>query len=775
MKTRPRQVTISIAIFVLLISISLLLSGFGYLYYLFEKKSITKAKHEEIEAVAKMKISQIVQWRKGRIAEIEVTTQANFLVDAIKEWLKDKYNKPLETKIINSLVLRKDNYIYEDIFLVSVVGEPLISTHAGTVRLDSVTGLKVLEAARNGRIESTDLYYCPVHKKIHYDLIAPVADNNHLPIAVLIFRVDPEKYLYPLVRSWPMPGKTSETLLVRKDGNDVLFLNELRMQKNTALKLRIPLTHTGIPAVKAVLGYRGTFEGDDYRNVPVVSYIGPIPDTPWFMVAKVDKSEIYAELKYRAVVITIFTFVLIVFVITGISLIYKSRQKNIYQNLLLKEKELNAAYQEFKTTLYSIGDAVITTDDHGTIRHLNPVAELLTGWKESEASGIPVEKVFTIISEESRDVAESPIDRVLLEGIIVGLANHTILISKDGKETPIADSGAPIKNETGEISGVVLVFRDQTDERGRTNELIEMNKKFRALFDNNASAIAIIEPDTTISMVNKAYCALSGYTEQEVVGMSWTKQIPPSDLERLEEYNRRRLANPDDAPEEYEFRFYRKDGEIRTGLMSVSVVENPTRIITSFIDITGRKLAEELVIKTSTELKLIFSNMLNAFIIWESVFDNNGIYVSFRFGYFNDAYARITGLTQEAVKGKDVFEVWPETEQSWVEVYGKVAITGIPATFDMYHSPTLKWYHCNAYRPSVSKTQVCVMFDDITEMKQAEEAVNEKVKEMEEFISLSVDREHRMIELKQKMNELAIQQGNLPPYDLDFMVDHNKK
>lgn len=121
--------------------------------------------------------------------------------------------------------------------------------------------------------------------------------------------------------------------------------------------------------------------------------------------------------------------------------------------------------EEFRTTLYSIGDGVITTDIKGKVKRMNSVAEQLTGWTESEASGKDLSEVFRIINEDSHLNVENPVNKVLREGHVVGLANHTLLIHKGGKETPIADSGAPIKTPGGEIKGVVLVFRDQTSER----------------------------------------------------------------------------------------------------------------------------------------------------------------------------------------------------------------------------------------------------------------------------------------------------------------------
>lgn len=145
----------------------------------------------------------------------------------------------------------------------------------------------------------------------------------------------------------------------------------------------------------------------------------------------------------------------------------------------LTENELKAKESLFRTSLYSIGDAVITTDQQGRIMHMNPVAEELTEWKEIEAKGKKIEEVFRIINEETRLPAENPVEKIIREGIVVGLANHTVLLTKEGKEIPVADSGAPIRSDENNILGVVLVFRDQTKERLFQRELQERELRLR--------------------------------------------------------------------------------------------------------------------------------------------------------------------------------------------------------------------------------------------------------------------------------------------------------
>ncbi|MHC1699145.1 MAG: PocR ligand-binding domain-containing protein [Geobacteraceae bacterium] len=152
--------------------------------------------------------------------------------------------------------------------------------------------------------------------------------------------------------------------------------------------------------------------------------------------------------------------------------LWQRNRKAHFQSLYRAETGLHASKERYTITLKAIGDAVISTDPQGRVEFMNPIAVELTGWSAKEAIGKPLEEVFRIVNEETRGTVENPVTKVLRNGAVVGLANHTQLISKTGRETPIADSAAPIKDEQGEITGVVLVFRDQSDER-RIQRLME--------------------------------------------------------------------------------------------------------------------------------------------------------------------------------------------------------------------------------------------------------------------------------------------------------------
>jgi PAS domain S-box-containing protein len=187
-------------------------------------------------------------------------------------------------------------------------------------------------------------------------------------------------------------------------------------------------------------------------------------------------------------------------------------------------------------TLASIGDAVITTDTAGRIAYLNAVAESLTGWKQTEAAGRALDEVFRIVNEQTRAPAENPATRALHEGSVVGLANHSTLIARDGSERPIDDSAAPIRDEEGRVVGCVLIFRDISERRGAENAL----QRLANIVSASADAIISKTLDGVIESWNAGAERLFGYSSDEAVGRSINLIIPPelhaeerSILERL--------------------------------------------------------------------------------------------------------------------------------------------------------------------------------------------------------------------------------------------------
>ena len=218
-----------------------------------------------------------------------------------------------------------------------------------------------------------------------------------------------------------------------------------------------------------------------------------------------------------------------------------------------------ATSELLRTTLYSIGDAVITTDSQGVVRMMNRVAEGLTGYAETEARGLPADQVFRIVNERTRSEVESPIQRVLREGQVVGLGNHTVLVSRTGRDVPIDDSGAPIRGRDGSLEGVVLVFRDVT-ERKKAGEALERSElRFRTIADSAPVMIWSDSPDGRRAFLNQPWLRFTGRSWEQEMEEGWKEAVHPEDRRRRQEVYDRALAAL--QPFSVEFRLRRHDGQ----------------------------------------------------------------------------------------------------------------------------------------------------------------------------------------------------------------------
>jgi len=189
------------------------------------------------------------------------------------------------------------------------------------------------------------------------------------------------------------------------------------------------------------------------------------------------------------------------------------------------ESTIAAQGERLRITLASIGDAVVTTDVDGRVANLNAVAESLTGWSSADAVGEPLDRVFRIINESSREPAENPATRALREGRIVGLANHTLLIRKDGSELPIDDSAAPITGSDGVVLGCILVFRDISDRKASEVALGEARARLQRVVTDMAIPTMVYAEDGRILLVNRAWTTVTGYSAEELTTLpEWTRR-----------------------------------------------------------------------------------------------------------------------------------------------------------------------------------------------------------------------------------------------------------
>jgi PAS domain S-box-containing protein len=269
--------------------------------------------------------------------------------------------------------------------------------------------------------------------------------------------------------------------------------------------------------------------------------------------------------------------------------------RNAQSILLARQRAEEALRQQsdwLRVTLASIGDAVISTDAEGRVTFMNAVAETLTGWTQAEAQGRPLPEVFHIVNEETRQPAENPALRALREGTIVGLANSTVLIARDGTERPIDDSAAPIRDAAGTRAGAILVFRDVSERRAVEAALRHKEAELRDFIENATVSLHWVGPDGTILWANRAELELLGYAKEEYFG----RNIVDFHVDRpvIDDILRRLLSK--EEIHGYEARLRCKDGSVKYVLINSSGLWEGERFLHTRCfthDITDRKRAEE--------------------------------------------------------------------------------------------------------------------------------------------------------------------------------------
>jgi PAS domain S-box-containing protein len=387
------------------------------------------------------------------------------------------------------------------------------------------------------------------------------------------------------------------------------------------------------------------------------------------------------------------------------------------------EHQLAMERERLAVTLRSIGDGVISTDTEGRVLSVNEMAERLTGWLEKEAFGRPLEEVFHIINEKTRQPCENPVQRVLQDGQTVGLANHTLLISREGIERVLADSGAPIRDEKGEMLGVVLVFRDVTERVRAAEQLRAREEMLRAILATSPVGI-VLTRDKRIKWANGAWAQMFGfasereYLDQPTSVMHSSQESYENVRNILYEHVKSGQVAQADAHGR------RKNGEILETFIRSSLLDpsDPSKGTISVItDISERKKAEESMRESEERYRSLFENMIEGFSYCKMLFENGQPH-DFIYLAVNDAFEKQTGLKD--VAGKMVSEVIPgirQTDPDLFKIYGRVAMTGQPESFEMFVEALQMWFWVSAYSPK--SEHFVAVFDVITDRKRAEEQV----------------------------------------------------
>ncbi len=362
-----------ILIFVLL---AVGIGGASYSYYRDQKETTKRVRYGDLSGIAKLKVNEISRWRQERLADAQVIATNQFIIKSVDQWFTGPNSSEARQTILDWMTFLNTKFDYRSILLLDPKGSVRLSvSHDPEGQpVDGFVHALATEASRTKQVILSDLHTDKTGKDIYLDLLVPLiirAGSRTHSCGILLLRIDPRQFLYPLIQTWPTPSQTAETLIVRREGDYVVFLNELRHKKNTALTLRLPLSEKGLPAAMAARGDEGVVEGLDYRGVPVLAAVQKIPDSPWSLVAKVDSAEVYASLRERL----LFTMGLVgaLMAVAGVSLgfIWRHKHAQYYRSQYEAEVRHNALLQRYEYLTRHANDIILLLDRQGRVVEAN--------------------------------------------------------------------------------------------------------------------------------------------------------------------------------------------------------------------------------------------------------------------------------------------------------------------------------------------------------------------------------------------------------------------
>jgi PAS domain S-box-containing protein len=573
----------------------------GSIYYNYQKENLLTEKLQELSSISDLKIRHITQWRFERLADGRFLGENIMQVGKVSGFLSTKrplHSGDMISKIMKSLT---DNFDYKQALLADNQGR-ILFTYPGRDTVDSENFDQVLkEIKRDRKVVMTDINADKLRTFPHLDLIVPLIDkdiNDTLVQGFLILIIDPSKVLYPLLQTWPTTSRSAESLIVRKEGDEIVFLNELRHLKNSALTLRKPSSLDKLPAAMAFRGIKGTIEGIDYRNVPVVASMKKIPGTQWYMIAKIDRQEVFSGLnsQMRLVVMVLILFIATIGLFLGF--ILWNQRVLFYRERYEDELNRLALFKHFDYILKFANDIIFLLDNNLKIVEANDRALESYKFSRDEMIGMNLKLI------------QAPGTLSDLEAKI-GIVNdkgsdtfETVHKRKDGTIFPVEISSRLVNIE--ESVYYQTIGRDITERKQAEETLRESELRFRKIFEESPFPMVITGKDFGIIRANESFCSMTGYSEDELKLRTLDSLTHPEDTGD-DPVNLMRLIAGDIPVYQSEKRYLRRNGSVIIGSSTISIVRNNRDEAQFFIgmvaDITLRKKAETELEKSYSLIK----------------------------------------------------------------------------------------------------------------------------------------------------------------------------
>ncbi|MEW5770079.1 MAG: PAS domain S-box protein [Pseudomonadota bacterium] len=605
-----------------LLAILLLIVGATAAAIAYNFKHQRQAAEARLQAIADLKVRQVGDWLWERHGDAEFVQSSAYFAEQYALWVERGHadaGQRLRTRLEQLRLSRG----FGGISLFDPSGRRLWGS-SGAPAATAPALAEAVAQSRDGLVRRVGPYVGRAgHARL--DFVAPLTAAAGAP-PVIVLHVDPAEWLFPMLQTWPVPSASDETLLFRRDGRQVEFLNELRYRKGTTASFRLPLADAGQLSAQVLRGEAregALMVGWDYRGVPALGVARAVAGTDWYLLAKMDRAEVYAQ-AVEGAVWTGLSGVLALFI--ALASLVMLRQRNrlaIAESTRQAETERLRALKLLEAFAESSDDAIFAKDLEGRYILFNRAAGLFVGQ--------PAEAVLGRVDRELFPPGQAERLRAGDQAAIRENRNHT---EEEALDTPLGTrvfltTKGPLRDEHDRVIGTFGISRDITESRLAQDELADQMRRFHMLLDSSRDGIAILDEEQRVIEANRRLADMLGYAPEELLRLhAWDFDVQPREPRGVME---------DAGPERrvFETRYRRKDGSLYDVEVSASsAVWGGRRLLLCICrDITKRKRAEAAVHESEARYRaLVEQSLAGIYIIQDG-----------RFRFVNRGFAAIFG------------------------------------------------------------------------------------------------------------------------------------
>ncbi len=683
----------------------------GRLYFDAQSRDLLARQGEALSAVRDLKIGQLIEWRANRLEDGTFIATDPALRDEVDRWVADPNDVAAAETLRQWMKVTTETKGYSGVAIMSPDGSRWLSTSADSLP-DSPERAEAEKARGSTEATLTDFFLDPATSQPRLDVVAPLVGGSEKTRAVVVLNRDPRNFLYPMLQKWPSPSKSSETLLVRRDNGGVLYLNNLRFQTNAALRSKLPLSNRKLLAVQAVEGSAHTAEGIDYRGTPVFGAVGRVGDTPWYVVAKIDRAEAFSGLARSQWLISIAAIVLTALIGMGLAFAWRQRTIEYYRKQLETERSEALLSQQYNLLTRYASDAVILADEQLRIIQANERAIALYGYTEDELALLTLD---SLLAPDVDGLTTS------MAAALIGDSGELIEVRQRRADGSVID--AEMTTQAMVIDDQILyltITRDVTARKATERALEESRMLLESVIGSTPDAIYVKDPAGRYLLFNHGAELVTGKNAPDVLGRDDTFLFPAEEAKTVMDGDRAVMDGG--VAVNYDEHVTASDGTIH----HFSSTKGPlfdhngnVRGLFGFArDITARKTAEDDLVRTTAFLENLLDYANAPIVVWDS---------DLNITRFNHACERLTRRGADEVVGKHLRVLFPD--ESVDDSLLQIARTAQGVYWEAVEVPILRadgqvriavWNSANIYDAEKRLVATIAQGTDVTESRATE-------------------------------------------------------